>query len=308
MPDVIITEFMDEAAIREGLAGHDVLYDPNLVDRPDELVRLVGGARALIVRNRTQVRGALIESAGNLRAVGRLGVGLDNIDVPACEARGIKVLPATGANDVSVAEYVICTAMMLLRGAFLATPRMIAGSWPRNALIGRETAGRVMGLVGFGSIARETAKRAVALGMRVIAYDPYAADNAFAPAGVERRELGPLLSEADVVSLHVPLTDATRAMIDAERIAGMRKGAVLINAARGGVVDEAAVAEALRTGHLGGAALDVFSEEPLNVAAAAVFADAPNLVLTPHIAGVTEESNTRVSWVTVENVRRVLSA
>jgi (S)-sulfolactate dehydrogenase len=308
MPDVIITEFMDEGAIREGFVGYDVLYDPKLVDRPDELSRIVSGARALIVRNRTQVRSALIDSARNLRAVGRLGVGLDNIDVQACEARGIKVLPATGANDVSVAEYVICTAMMLLRGAFLATPRVIGGSWPRNDLIGRETAGRVMGLVGFGSIARETANRAAALGMRVVAYDPYAPDDAFATAGVERREFIPLLSEADVVSLHVPLTDATRGMINAERISGLRKGAVLINAARGGVVEEAAVAESLRTGHLGGAALDVFSEEPLSEAAAAVFADVPNLVLTPHIAGVTEESNTRVSWVTVENVRRVLSA
>jgi (S)-sulfolactate dehydrogenase len=165
-----------------------------------------------------------------------------------------------------------------------------------------------MGLVGFGSIARETANRAAALGMRVVAYDPHAPDDAFATAGVERREFIPLLSEADVVSLHVPLTDATRGMINAERISGLRKGAVLINAARGGVVEEAAVAEALRTGHLGGAALDVFSEEPLSEAAAAAFADVPNLVLTPHIAGVTEESNTRVSWVTVENVRRVLSA
>ena len=134
------------------------------------------------------------------------------------------MLPATGANDVSVAEYVICTAMLLLRGAFLATPRVIGGSWPRNDLIGRETAGRVMGLVGFGSIARETANRAAALGMRVVAYDPYAPDDAFATAGVERRELIPLLSEADVVSLHVPLTDATRGMINAERDCAAAQG------------------------------------------------------------------------------------
>ncbi len=308
MPDVIISEFMDEAAVRDGLAGLDVLYDPGLVDRQDELIRLIAEARALIVRNRTQVRGPLLDSARRLRAVGRLGVGLDNIDAEACKARGIAVLPATGANDLSVAEYVICTAMMLLRGAYLATPQMLAGVWPRNELIGREIKGRIMGLVGFGSIARETAKRAAALGMRIIAFDPYAPSDVFAALNVDRRDFDELLAEADVVSLHVPLTPETRGLIDAEAIGRMKPRAVLINAARGGVVDEAVLVAALRAGQLGGAALDVFSEEPLRQAAAAKFAETPNLVLTPHIAGVTEESNTRVSWVTVENVKRVLSS
>jgi (S)-sulfolactate dehydrogenase len=143
--------------------------------------------------------------------------------------------------------------------------------------------------------------------MRVIAYDPYARDD-FAAAEVGRRELAPLLGEADVVSLHVPLTPETRGLIGADALAGMKPGAVLINAARGGVVDEAALAAALRAGRLGGAALDVFAEEPLSAGSASAFAELPNLVLTPHIAGVTEESNTRVSWVTVENVKKVLSA
>ena len=308
MSDVVITEFMDDAAIREGLAGFDVLYDPGLVDRSDELIRVISDARALIVRNRTQVRGQLLDAGSNLRAIGRLGVGLDNIDVDTCKARGIAVLPATGANDLSVAEYVVCTAMLLLRGAYSATPQMIAGAWPRNELIGRETAGRVMGLVGFGSIARETAKRAVALGMRVTAFDPYAPEAAFTSAGVEQRELPSLLSEADVVSLHVPLTPDTRGLISSDAIARMKPRAVLINAARGGVVDEGAVATALKSEHLAGAALDVFVEEPLSPQAASVFADVPNLILTPHIAGVTEESNTRVSWVTVENVKKALLA
>ena len=308
MPDVVISEFMDEAAIRNGLVGLDVLYDPGLVDSADELIRVISEARALIVRNRTQVRGKLLEAGRNLRVVGRLGVGLDNIDVETCRARGIAVLPATGANDLSVAEYVLGTAMLLLRGAYLATGQMTAGAWPRDKLIGREIAGRVMGLVGFGSIARETAKRAAALGMRTIAYDPYAPPAAFTSANVEQRELHSLLSEADVVSLHVPLAPETRGLISAEAIARMKPRAVLINAARGGVVDENAVATALRSGHLSGAALDVFSEEPLSAQAASAFADVPNLVLTPHIAGVTEESNTRVSWVTVENVKKALSS
>lgn len=308
MADIVICEFMDEQAVAEGLSGFDVLYDPDLVDRPDQLGKLVADARALIVRNRTQVRGALLESAATLRAVGRLGVGLDNIDVPACEKRGIAVLPASGANDLSVAEYVICTAMLLLRNAYYATPQMIAGQWPRNALIGREMAGKVLGLVGFGSIAQHTARFAAALGMQVVAYDPFAKDQVFEAAKVRRRSLEELLGEADVVSLHVPLTADTRNIIGAKALRLMKTDAILINAARGGVVDEAAVAAALASRKLGGAALDVFTREPLDEAGGGVFAGAPNLVLTPHIAGVTVESNIRVSWVTVENVKRVLAA
>lgn len=306
MPDIVITEFMDEAAVSEGLKGLDVLYDAKLVDRPDELMRAVAGCRALIVRNRTQVRGDLLAAAASLKVVGRLGVGLDNIDVEACKARGIQVFPATGANDLSVAEWVITTAMLLLRGAYGATADVIAGTWPRNRLMGREISGKVMGLVGFGAIAREVARRAQALGMEVIAFDPFAPDEAFAAAGVKRHGLEPLLREADVVSLHVPLTEATRNLIDPLRLSRMKPDAILLNAARGSVVDEPALAEALKAGRLGGAALDVFDEEPLTAARGAVFAGCPNLILTPHIAGVTVESNTRVSWVTVENVKRAL--
>jgi (S)-sulfolactate dehydrogenase len=306
--DIVICEFMDELAITQGLSGFDYFYDPNLVDRPDELKVRVKDARALVVRNRTQVRGDLLSGAGKLRAVGRLGVGLDNIDMPACEKRNIAVLPASGANDLSVAEYVICTAMLLLRGAYGASSQVAAGKWPRNALIGRETAGKVMGLIGFGSIARLTAKLAMAMGMQVIAYDPFAKDDVFRSAGVRRESLENVLSLADVVSLHVPLTNETRNIIDASAISRMRPDSILINAARGGVVDEAAVATALKNRKLGGAALDVFVEEPLGAEKGAMFADVPNVILTPHIAGVTAESNTRVSWVTVENVKRVLTA
>jgi (S)-sulfolactate dehydrogenase len=311
MPDIVITEFMDEDAIRQGLAGFDVLYDPQLVDRPENLARVVAEARGLIVRNRTQVRAALLDAAPRLEVVGRLGVGLDNIDVAACEARNVAVFPATGANDVSVAEYVIGTAMMLLRGAYASTGEVVAGAWPRSRLMGREIAGKRLGLVGFGAIARETAKRAVALGMSVSAFDPYVTPDSPAwdqPWGrIEPSSLEPLIAGSDVVSLHVPLTPETCNLIGTAAIARMKPDAVLINAARGGVVDEAAVAEALRAGRLGGAALDVFEAEPVTAERGAVFAGCPNLVLTPHVAGVTVESNVRVSWVTVENVRKHLA-
>jgi (S)-sulfolactate dehydrogenase len=222
----------------------------------------------------------------------------------------VAVFPATGANDVSVAEYVIGTAMTLLRGAYLSTQEVIAGAWPRNKLMGREIAGKSLGLVGYGAIAKETARRAAALGMRVSAFDPYVKPDDPAwdqPWGrVEPSSLEDLIIGSDVISLHVPLTPETRNLIGAEAIARMKRDAVLINAARGGVVDEEAVADALRDRRLGGAALDVFDEEPVTAERGALFAGCPNLVLTPHIAGVTVESNVRVSWVTVENVRRHL--
>jgi (S)-sulfolactate dehydrogenase len=311
MPQVVISEFMDDGAV-ERLRDFDLLSDPKLVDKPDELAAALGEARALIVRNRTQVRGALLKAGPRLEAVGRLGVGLDNIDVEVCKARGIAVYPATGANDVSVAEYVIAAAMVLLRGAYGATGEVVAGAWPRNRLMGREIAGKRFGLVGFGSIARETARRAAALGMNICALDPYvpAADPAWRqPWGsVEPLSLQDLLARSDVVSLHVPLTAQTKNLIDAKALASMKPDAILINAARGGVVDEAAVAAALKAGHLGGAALDVFEEEPLSAAKGGVFAGCPNLILTPHIAGVTVESNVRVSGVIADAIRKHLGA
>ncbi|HHZ10642.1 MAG TPA: hydroxyacid dehydrogenase, partial [Rhizobiales bacterium] len=258
MPDIVISEFMSEAAVARLAARFDTLYDPGLVDRPADLAVTVAGARVLIVRNRTQVRGALLDQATQLVCVGRLGVGLDNIDVDACRGRGIAVYPATGANDLSVAEYVLTAALLLLRGAWFSTGDVAAGLWPRQRLIGRELAGRTMGLVGYGAIAREVAWRAQALGMQVAAHDPHllASDPAWRLA--RNVSLDGLLEIADVVSLHVPLTDATRHMIGARQLASMKKGAILVNAARGGVVDEAALAAALRDGRIGGAALDVF--------------------------------------------------
>jgi len=307
MADIVISEFMDEAAIRELLPGRDVLYHAKLVDRPADLIAALADARALVVRNRTQVRGALLEAAPKLRVVGRLGVGLDNIDVEACKARGIAVCPATGANDVAVAEWAITAMLVLLRGAWSATPQVIAGAWPRMSTIGREASGKTLGLVGLGGIARETATRAAALGLRICAADPLLPADHPAWKLAERVTLDELVQRSDVISLHVPLTDETRGLFDAARIAAMRRGSILLNAARGGVVDEAALAAALRSGHLGGAALDVFAQEPLDAAQGALFAGVPNLLLTPHIAGVTDESNVRVSRVTLEAVLRHLS-
>ena len=308
MADIVICEFMDEAIARQVLQAFDLLYDPSLVDDRAALFEVLGDARAIIVRNRTQVDAELLEHAPKLEAVGRLGVGLDNIDLELCKARNVAVYPATGANDLAVAEYVISAALSLLRGTWQASPDVIGGKWPRGTNIGREASGSRFGLIGFGSIARQVAGRAVALGMQVSAYDPYLPDDDSAWSDVDTVSLQELAETSDVVSVHVPLTKETRNIIDADFIERMKNDAILINTARGGVVDEQALTAALRSGQLGGAALDVFASEPVDAEGGKSFAGIPNLMLTPHIAGITEESNVRVSQLTAENVARHLRA
>lgn len=302
MPDIIITEFMDEDAVDRLTSQYDCVYDPALVDDPDRLADLVTTARALIVRNRTQVRGDLLAAAEVLECVGRLGVGLDNIDLPACTGRNIDVYPATGANDLSVAEYVITSAQMLLRGAYLGTASVLAGEWPRQSMMGRELSDKVMGLIGYGSIAREVASRAKDLGMSVAAYDPYLAADDAAWGDTKNVSLDELATVADVISLHVPLTDSTRHLINADYLAAMKQDAMVINAARGGVVDDTALANGLAQGQIGGAALDVFETEPLTAEAGEKFEGLKNFIATPHIAGVTSESNIRVSHLIADKV------
>ena len=307
MAEIVITEFMDPAGV-EALAGFDVLYDPQLVDKPEALRAALADCRGLVVRNRTQVRPPLLDAAPRLEVVGRLGVGLENLDLPACAARGIPVLPATGTNDDTVAEYVMAALLVMLKaGSFQATAEVLAGEWPRTRLIGgRDAKGLTLGLVGFGAIARQVARRAAAFGMRVLAYDPFVGPEhaAWKELGVERRELGAMLPECNVLSIHVPMTPKTRGIIDARAIAALPAGAYVINTARGGLVDEGALVKALKDGRLAGAVLDVLEQEPL--AAGSALVGTPNLILSPHIAGITRDANLRASTLTAENVRLVL--
>jgi (S)-sulfolactate dehydrogenase len=292
---ILITEFMDEIAVKRLGDAYPAKYVPDLADRQSDIPALMRDVQALVVRNRTKVTRDLLAHAPNLRLVGRLGVGLDNIDLEACADRDVEVAPATGANTFSVAEYVITNALILLRGAYQRNEQMMNGDWPRAASSGREVSGRMIGFIGFGAIAQETAKLAKCLGMKTAAFDPFLPPENAVWDTTQCLDFADVMSAADVISLHVPLTDKTRHMINEKTLKLMKSDAVLINAARGGVVDEHALAAALRSGHLAGAALDVFESEPLTAAAAAVFDGISNLILTPHIAGVTEESNIRVS-------------
>jgi (S)-sulfolactate dehydrogenase len=305
MTDIVITEFMDEAAVASLRARYAVHHDPELFGKPAELAALVASCPALIVRNQTQVRGDVLAAAKALKVIGRLGVGLDNIDMAACAAREIKVFPATGANSLSVVEYVIGTAMTLLRGAYFANAAMLAGEFPKTQLIGREIAGKRMGLVGFGAIARDVANHARLLGMTVAAFDPYVPADDPAWSQAERLELDGVLSTSDVISLHLPLTPETTGLIGKGAFALMKPDAILVNAARGGVMDEDALVAALKGGKLGGAAIDVFAQEPLRDDGKR-FAGTPNLILTPHIAGNTVESNGRVSGLVAERIMAAL--
>ena len=309
MADIVITEFMDAGAVDSLRAGFEVHYGPDLHEDPAGIADLLGPARALIVRNRTRVDAGLLAAGPRLVAVGRLGVGLDNIDLDACAEREVSVHPATGANVVAVAEYVIAAALVMLRGAYRASGRVLAGEWPRTALIGREASGRTLGVVGFGAIGRAVAQRATALGMAVAAFDPKlsADDAAWRTPGVRRfGDLGAMLGVSDVVTLHVPLTDATRHLVGPREIAAMKRDACIVNTARGGVLDEAAMAEALVSGRLGAAALDVFEDEPLP--AGSPLTGVPNLYLTPHVAGLTEEANARTGALVASRIRNVLGS
>jgi (S)-sulfolactate dehydrogenase len=308
MSKILVSEYLPDEYLELLRTLHDVGYDPDLCTDRSRLLDQMSGVEALFTRNRTRVDHELIVAAPDLRVVGRLGVGLDNIDMKDCEQAGVQVISATGENSVSVAEYVIGAMLVVVRGVYGMTPSMIAGEWPRQGhAFGHEITGKTMGLVGYGSIARQLATRASGLGMEIIAHDPFvpADDAAWGP--VRRVDLESLLASSDVVSVHVPLSDETRNLIDAPALRRMKPTAVLINTSRGGIVDETALAAALLDGRLGGAALDVFASEPLGPEPAAVFSTVPNLLLTPHVAGNTSESVDRVAKTIVEKVMKALA-
>jgi (S)-sulfolactate dehydrogenase len=306
---IVIPEVMDAGAVEWLKARHEVHYDPALVDQRPKMLATMADADAIIVKERTQVDEALLAATPRLRVVGRLGVGLDNIDLPACRKRNIAVFPATGANARSVAEYVICTSLMLMRpAAYTNSARVASGEWPqKEARGGRELEGKTMGMVAMGATAQAVARIAGCMGMRLLGYDPLrpADDPVFAELGVKRVSLEELLAQSDIVTLHVPLTQETRGLMNRERISLMKKGAILINSARGGIVDAAALIEALREGRLGAAANDVYEQEPLP--AGSVYKDRPaTLLLTPHIAGGTVESTERRGTLVAERVAAYL--
>ena len=292
---ILITEFMDEDAVNLLKKKYDVYYDSSLAEDSNSLVKLINKMKALIVRNKTLVTRELIENAPNLTCVGRLGVGLDNIDLNACEEQNITVYPALGANSHSVAEYVICASMLLLRKAYFKKNEMIAGNWPRQESSGSEVYGKTLGLIGFGDIAQKTRDLALGLGIKTVAYDPYLDKDSNLWKETKNLLLDNLLSISDIISLHIPLSKETKNLIDEKKLRLIKNSSVIINTSRGGIIDENTLAKLLKENKIGGAALDVFNKEPINKVNAKKFEGIDNLILTPHIGGVTKESNDRVS-------------
>jgi D-3-phosphoglycerate dehydrogenase len=271
--------------------------------KPDELARDLANADALIVRSATQVTAQLIEAAPKLRVIARAGTGVDNVDVPAATARGILVMNAAGANSISVAELAVGLMLAMARAIPAADASMKQGVWDKKRFMGSELRGKVLGVVGFGRIGREVAARARAFGMDAIAYDPFIAARAADAAGVPLVELSDLLARADVISLHVPALPETRHMINAESLARMKKGVRIVNTARGELIDDAALAAAIQSGQVAGAALDVFDPEPPTDNR---LTSLPQVIATPHIAASTVEGQELVGNETALQVRDYL--
>ncbi len=288
-------------------SGRPVKIEPALWSEPTRLHALLREAEALIVRNQTRVTAELLDFAPSLRVVGRLGVGLDNIDLTAARARSITVTSARNANAIAVAEYVLAAMLHIARNLASADDSVRAGKWDRVQFGGTELWGRTLGLVGVGEIGRRVAKRARAFGMTVIGYDPFIGPYDFAPAEQDMTllSLDELLARADVVSLHVPLVTETHYLINTERLAKMRSHVVLINTSRGGIIDEAALLDALTSGRLYRAVLDVSAIEPLPAQSPLRTCEA--VILTPHVAGLTAEAQERTSRLVISDVLRVLS-
>ncbi len=295
---VLIRETIADAGVELLRAqGFDVDVDTN-----SPLLEIVGEYHALIVRSATKVTAEVIDHATNLKVVGRAGVGVDNVDVEAATRRGIVVANAPESNVVSAAEHTIGLLVALARNIPQAHAALMQGRWERSQWGGVELADKTLGVLGFGRIGREVARRAVGLNMKVLAYDPFVPAERFRDMGVESGSLDEVLARAEFLTLHLPLTPDTRGSINEAAIAKMRDGVRIINAARGDLIDDAALIRALESGKVAGAALDVFVEEPYS----GPLISAPNVVLTPHLAASTEEAQDRAGVIVAEQVSAAL--
>jgi D-3-phosphoglycerate dehydrogenase len=258
----------------------------------DELLRVVQKYNALIVRGRTKITRQVIETAPNLEVIGRAGVGVDNIDLASAQAQGVTVVNAPVATTLAVAEHTIALMLALLRFIPRADMTMKAGQWIKKQLLGEELHGKTLGIIGIGNIGSAVALRAGALGMQVLAYDPYVKEDEIRQRGAEPTALTDLYRGADIVSLHVPLSPETRGMVDGQALAHMKRGVRLVSTARGGVIDETALLAALESGQVAGAGLDVFAKEPPGLTALVAH---PSVIATPHIGAQTEEAQARTA-------------
>ncbi len=299
-PRVLISDKLSDAAVaifKE--RGCEVDFLPDVGKDKEKLLQIIGQYDGLAIRSATKVTEKIIAVADNLKVVGRAGIGVDNVDIPAATAKGIVVMNTPFGNAITTAEHAIAMMLSVARQIPKADTSTQSGKWEKSKFMGVEITSKVLGLIGCGNIGSIVAERAIGLKMRVIAYDPFLSSERAQDLGVEKVELDELLARANFITLHTPLTDKTRNIIDADAIGRMKDGVYIINCARGGLVDEAALRAALESGKVAGAAIDVFSSEP---ARENILFDAPNLVCTPHLGASTSEAQENVALQVAEQM------
>jgi D-3-phosphoglycerate dehydrogenase / 2-oxoglutarate reductase len=302
-PRVLISDKMDPNAARifqENGCDVDVITGKT----PDELAAMIGPYDGLAIRSSTKVTKAILDAATNLKVIGRAGIGVDNVDIPAASAKGVVVMNTPFGNSITTAEHAIALMFALARQLPEADLSTQAGKWEKNRFMGVEVTGKVLGLIGAGNIGSIVASRALGLRMKVVAYDPFLTPERALEMGVEKVDLNGLLARADFITLHTPLTSETRNILSRENIAKCKNGVRIINCARGGLIDEAALKDALDSGHVGGAALDVFATEP---ATASPLFGTPNFICTPHLGASTNEAQVNVALQVAEQMAEYLT-
>jgi D-3-phosphoglycerate dehydrogenase len=302
MPKVLISDQMDPKAA-EIFRANGVEVDERTGLSKEELKAIIGDYDGLAIRSSTKVTADLLEAATRLKVIGRAGIGVDNVDIPAATARGIVVMNTPFGNSITTAEHAVALMFALARDLPQADASTKAGKWEKNRFMGVELTSKTLGLIGCGNIGSIVADRALGLRMKVIAYDPFLTAERALELGVEKVELDQLLARADFITLHTPLTDQTRNILSRENLARTKKGVRIVNCARGGLIDEAALKDALDSGHVAGAALDVFVEEPARDNA---LFGAPNLVATPHLGASTTEAQVNVAIQVAEQMSDLL--
>ena len=297
-PKVLISDKMDpNAAQISRERGCEV--DEITGKTPEELKVIIGRYDGLAIRSATKVTKDILDAATNLKVIGRAGIGVDNVDIPAASAKGVVVMNTPFGNSITTAEHAIALMFALARQLPEADASTQAGKWEKNRFMGVEVTGKTLGLIGAGNIGSIVAARALGLKMKVVAYDPFLTPERAVEMGVEKADLDTLFAKADFITLHTPLTDQTRNILSAENLAKTKKGVRIINCARGGLIDEAALKEGLDSGHIGGAALDVFVEEP---AKQSPLFGTPNLICTPHLGASTNEAQVNVALQVAEQM------
>ena len=299
---ILITEFINQNSFEHLNKKFDVRYDEKLFENENEITRIIKDYDGLIVRNKTQVNLSILKNALKLKFIGRLGVGLDNIDTGYCKSKNIHVQPATGMNADSVAEYVVSSSMSLIKKIPMFHNGTVKGEWPRTTIKSFEINQKYLGIIGFGTIGKKVAEYSSKNGLKILAYDPYVKEINNKEIDVKLSNLKEIFEKSDIISIHLPLTDETKNIINKSSFSQMKNKPIIINTSRGGIINENDLIEAYNKNNISGFALDVFEKEPIESEFYNKIKLGMNCILTPHISGVTTESNIRVSDYIVKKI------